>query len=372
MGFVNAHLCVALAIWELLHHLFLLEQTSKHTTTMSNMIKALAVESRTGKLRLHEYNPGELGSEQVEIAVSHCGVCHSDLSMLENDWGQTTYPFVPGHEATGIVAAVGSRVKKVKVGDRVGLGWMSGSCMACSQCLSGNQNLCGTAEQTIVGRHGGFADRVRCHWMWAVPIPGKLGLAEAGPLFCGGITVFTPMVEYGVKPTDRVGVVGIGGLGHMAVQFLNKWGCEVWAFTSSESKKAEALGMGAHHAVNSKDPKQLAGLAGALDFLLVTVNVTMDWAAWLGTLAPKGRLHFVGVVLEPLKIPVFQLLVGQRSVSGSPVGNPRNMELMLDFCARHGIAPKTEVFPMSRANEALDHLRAGKARYRVVLENDLK
>ena len=130
--------------------------------------------------------------------------------------------------------------------------------------------------------------------------------------------------------------------------------------------------MGAHHAVNSKDPKQLAGLAGALDFLLVTVNVTMDWAAWLGTLAPKGRLHFVGVVLEPLKIPVFPLLVGQRSVSGSPVGNPRNMELMLDFCARHGIAPKTEVFPMSRANEALDHLRAGKARYRVVLENDLK
>ncbi len=338
---------------------------------MSHKIKALAADSMSAQLKPFEYDPGDLGPEQVEIKVSHCGVCHSDLSMLENEWGQTAYPFVPGHEAAGTVVAIGNQVKKVKIGDRVGLGWMSGSCMACSECLSGNHNLCATGEQTIVGRHGGFADRVRCHWSWAVPIPGKLSLDRVGPLFCGGITVFTPMVEFGVEPTDRVGVIGIGGLGHLALQFLNKWGCEVWAFTSSDSKRAEAMAMGAHHVVNSTDPSQLAKLGRTLNYLLVTVNVPMDWAAWLETVAPKGRLHFVGAVLQPPQIPVFSLLTGQRSVSGSPVGNPRNLELMLDFCARHEVLPRTEFFPMSRANEALDHLRAGKARYRIVLENDL-
>jgi alcohol/geraniol dehydrogenase (NADP+) len=337
---------------------------------MNSKIRAYAAATKGQKLKAFEYDPGLLPAEWVEMRVSHCGICHSDLSMLGNEWGETTYPFVPGHEAVGTVVAAGGQVKKVRVGDTVGLGWVASSCMACAQCLSGNHNFCPERQQTIVGRHGGFADRVRCHWAWAIPLPPRVEVAKAGPLFCGGITVFTPIVEFEVRPTDRVAVVGIGGLGHLALQFLNKWGCEVWAFTSSEAKRQEALSMGAHHVVGSRDSAGLAKLAGTFNFIIVTVNVPLDWKLLLNTLAPNGRLHFVGVVLEPVPMEVASLLTGQRSVSGSPVGNPTNITAMLEFCARHSIAPRTEIFPMSRVNDALDHLRAGKARYRLVLEND--
>jgi alcohol/geraniol dehydrogenase (NADP+) len=339
---------------------------------MSTKIRAYAAPAKGQRLQPFEYDPGALGDEAVEIKVSHCGICHSDLSMLDNDWQETTYPFVPGHEAVGTVVAAGDHVKKVKVGDRVGLGWMAASCMACPQCLSGSHHLCVRREQTIVGRHGAFAERVRCHWVWAMPLPEPLEAAKAGPLFCGGMTVFTPILEFGVKPTEKVGVVGIGGLGHLALQFLNKWGCEVWAFTSSDSKREEALKLGAHHTVSSRDPAQLRKLAGALDFILVTVNVALDWEALLTALAPKGRLHFVGAVPAPVPVTVFSLLGGQKSISGSPVGSPTNMARMLEFCARHGLAPVVEQFPLSRVNEAFEHLRAGKARYRIVLENDIR
>lgn len=231
--------------------------------------------------------------------------------------------------------------------------------------------MCAKAEQTIVGRHGGFADRVRAHWAWATPLPESLDSAKVGPLFCGGATVFNPIVACGVKPTDRVGVIGIGGLGHLALQFLNKWGCEVYAFTSSDSKREEAMKLGARHIVNSRDSGAMERIKGALDFVISTVNVPLDWAAIIETLAPKGRLHLVGAVLEPVPVAAFSLIQGQKAVSGSPVGSPSIAATMLDFCARHDIAPVTETFPMSKVNDALDHLRAGKARYRVVLENDL-
>ena len=224
----------------------------------------------------------------------------------------------------------------------------------------------------MIGRYGGFADRVRCQAAWAIPIPAALDPAIAGPLFCGGITVFNPIVQFGVKPTDRVGVVGIGGLGHMALKFLNKWGCEVTAFTSSEKKADEARKFGAHQVVASGDSQKLAALAGSLDFILVTANVTLDWNAYLNALAPKGRLHVVGAVLQPMQIPAMTLLTGQRSVSGSPLGSPSTTMHMLQFCARHGIAPTTELFTMSKVNDAMEHLRGGKARYRIVLQNDFK
>ena len=333
-------------------------------------VKANAAKSAGAPLEPFEFTPKELGDEQVDIAVDYCGICHSDLSVIHNNWGNAQYPLVPGHEVSGRVVATGNHVKKLKVGDRVGLGWFSGSCMSCINCLSGNHNLCSSNEDTMIGRHGGFAQRVRAHWAWAVPIPDALDAAKAGPLFCGGITVFNPIVQYGVKPTDRVGVVGVGGLGHMAIQFLNKWGCEVVAFSSSDSKTAELKKMGAHHVVNSKDPAQLKPLARSLDFILITVNVTLDWNAYIDTLAPKGRLHFVGAVLEPLNAAVFPMLVGQRSISASPLGSPATTAQMLDFCARHDIAPITETFPMSKVNDALAHLESGKARYRIVLKND--
>jgi len=314
------------------------------------------------------YDAGTLRPNQVEIRVESCGICHSDLSMLANDWGNSSFPLVAGHEAIGIIEEVGENVGHLAAGQRVGIGWFAGSCMTCPSCMSGRHQLCGTAEQSIVGRHGGFADRMRANAEWAVPLPDGVDPASAGPLFCGGITVFAPILDCGVKPTHRVGVLGIGGLGHLAVQFLHKWGCEVTAFTSSPGKQDEARRLGAHHVVSSTDPAALKAVAGSLDFLLVTVNVPLDWNAYLSALAPDGRLHVVGAVLEPLPIPAFSLIGGRKSVSGSPLGSPATVATMLEFCARHQIAPVTETFPMSDINAALDHLRAGKASHRIVLQ----
>ncbi len=337
---------------------------------MNSKIKAYAALGKGSLLEPFEYQPGEIGPEQVEIKVEYCGICHSDLSMIGNEWGLSAYPLVAGHEVVGRVTAAGPEAKRVKVGDRVGLGWNSGSCLSCPQCLAGDQNLCSSGEGTIVGRHGGFAERVRCHWIWAAPMPAGVEPVSAGPLFCGGITVFNPIVQFGIRSTHRVGVVGIGGLGHMALQFLNKWGCEVTAFTSSEGKHEEARKLGAHHTVVSKDSDAIKKIAGSLDFILVTVNAPLDWASMIGALAPRGRIHFLGAVLAPVEVAVFGLLVGQKSLSGSPSGSPSVVDQMLAFCSRHQIAPVIERFPMSRVNDALDRLRSGKARYRIVLEND--
>jgi alcohol/geraniol dehydrogenase (NADP+) len=316
------------------------------------------------------FTPGALRPEQVQVKVESCGICHSDLSMLDNDWGNSSYPLVPGHEVVGIVEKMGDQVKGLSVGDRVGIGWFSGSCLSCRPCLSGNHNLCVTGEQTIVGRPGGFADRVRANWEWAIKLPPALDPASAGPLFCGGITVFAPLLDFGVKPTDRVGVIGIGGLGHLALQFLNKWGCEVTAFTSSEAKADEAKRLGAHEVVATHDKAALAKLAGRFNFIIVTANVPLEWDSYLAALAPDGRLHFVGAVLEPVPVSAFSLISARKSISGSPLGSPATVATMLEFCARHQIAPVIETFPMSEVNAALDHLRAGKARHRVVLTQD--
>jgi uncharacterized zinc-type alcohol dehydrogenase-like protein len=334
-------------------------------------IHALAAKSAKAPLEPFSYDPGPLGDEHVEIAVTHCGICHSDLSMLHNDWGMSAYPFVPGHEVCGTIAALGSRVTTLKVGQRVGLGWFSQSCMSCHQCMTGNHNLCPTIESTIVHRYGGFADRVRAHHAWCLPLPAGLDPAKAGPLFCGGITVFNPIIQCGVLPTQRAGVIGIGGLGHLALQFLNKWGCEVTAFTS-DSKKDEALQLGAHHAVSSRNDAEIKQLAGSLDFILVTANATLNWELYLAALAPKGRLHFVGAVLEPIAVGAFSLIGGQKAVSGSPLGSPAVTAQMLEFCTRHKIAAVCETYKMSQANEALARLESGKARFRIVLENDLR
>lgn len=333
---------------------------------------AYAAPAARKPLEPFEFDAGPIGSEQVEIAVTHCGICHSDLSMLHNEWGMSRYPLVAGHEAVGRITALGENVQGLQIGQTIGIGWFAGSCMRCPQCMSGDHNLCATSEQTIVGRHGGFADRLRCHWSWAIPLPDKLDASKAGPLFCGGITVFNPIIQAGVKPTDRVGVIGIGGLGHMALQFLNKWGCEVHAFTSSDSKAEEARRLGAHHVVNSRDSAQMKKISGSLDFVLSTVNVPLDWESVMGTLAPRGHLHIVGAVLEPIPVGAFTLIGGQKSISGSPLGSPATVAKMLDFCARHDIAPVTEPFPMSRVNDALEHLESGKARYRIVLESDFQ
>jgi uncharacterized zinc-type alcohol dehydrogenase-like protein len=331
-------------------------------------IHAWAAKAAGARLEPFEYDPGPLGDEQVEIAIEHCGICHSDLSMLDNEWGMTVYPFVPGHEGIGRVVARGPQALGLSIGQRVGIGWNAHSCLHCEQCIAGRQHLCSQVQGTITGRHGAFADRVRCHWVWAVPLPDALSAADSGPLLCGGITVYSPLELLGIRPTDRVGVIGIGGLGHMALKFCHAWGCEVTAFTSSASKEEEARAFGAHRVVSSRDTAAIKALAGTFDLILDTVNVTLDWNALLAALAPGGRLHVVGAALEPIPIPAFSLISGQKSVSGSPTGSRGSIDAMLAFAARHRIAPQTEHFPMSKVNDAMDHLRAGKARYRIVLD----
>jgi uncharacterized zinc-type alcohol dehydrogenase-like protein len=331
---------------------------------------AYAAPSAKALLEPFAFDPGPLEPEEVEIEVSHCGVCHSDLSVLDNDWGISKYPFVPGHEVTGTVSALGEQAKGLKAGQRVALGWWSHSCLSCHQCLSGDHNLCSTAQGTILGRHGGFADRVRAQWTWVRPIPEALDMAKTGPLLCGGVTVFAPFLIHNVPSSARVGIIGIGGLGHMALQFANKWGCEVHAFTTSDSKEAEARKLGAHYVHNTKQEGALKKIAGSLDLIISTVNAGLDVPGILDTLAPKGRLHNVGALLNPLQVPAFSLILGQKSVSGSPAGSPTMIDDMLEFSARHSIAPIIETFPMSKVNDAFERLRSGKARYRLVLEND--
>ncbi len=331
------------------------------------MIKAYAVFEAGGKLKPFEYDPGSLCANDVEIAVEHCGVCHSDLSMINNDWGFSQYPLVPGHEVIGTIAALGEQVTNFEIGQRVGMGWHAGYCMTCQCCLGGDHNLCAQSQGTIIGRHGGFADKVRAQAASVVALPDDMDMQTAGPLFCGGITVYNPLVQFNISPAAKVGVIGVGGLGHMALQFLNAWGCEVTAFTSNEAKKADALTMGAHHTVNSRSITEIESVAGKFDLLLSTVNVKLNWNAYIATLRPRGRLHFVGATLEPLDLSVMPLIMGQRSISGSPAGSPANIANMLAFAARHNIKPMVENYGFDQINEALEVLATGNVRYRIVL-----
>lgn len=331
------------------------------------MIKGFAAKAAKAKLEPFEYDPGPLKDDEVEIAVSCCGICHSDISMIQNDWKKSQYPLIPGHEVVGMISQVGKNVTQLKKGDRVGLGWHAGYCLTCMSCMQGEHNLCPSAIGTIVSHHGGFANAVRAQAESVVKIPDEIEDEVAGPLFCAGITVFTPLLHADVLPTHRVAVIGIGGLGHLALQFYRAWGCEVTAFTSSASKAEEAKKLGAHKVINSSNPEELKQAANQFDFILSTVNVHLDWNAYIECLGPNGKLHFVGITLDPLDIQAPLLIHGQKFVTSSEVGTPANIAKMLEFAARHGVKPIVEVFAMDQVNEALDHLKSGKARYRIVL-----
>ncbi|WP_421792666.1 NADPH-dependent aldehyde reductase Ahr [Hyphobacterium sp.] len=337
------------------------------------MIQAWAAKEQGAALERYEYDPGPLPADEVEIAVESCGLCHSDVSLIDNEWFVSQYPLVPGHEVVGVVESVGSAVTHLKAGDRVGVGWYAHSCLTCHPCMSGDHNMCGDAKGVAAahqGRYGGFADKVRAQAAWAVKLPDGVDADKAGPLFCGGITVFNPIVQNNIKPTDKVGVIGIGGLGHLAVKFLKAWGCEVTAFTSTGAKAEEARAMGAHRIVNSRDEDALKAEKGRYDMVLSTVNVPLKWSRYISALAPRGKLHMVGAVMEPMPVAAGMLMDNQRSVTGSSVGAPATIATMLEFCARHDITAQTEHLPMSRINEAIDRLKKGDVRYRFVLEND--
>lgn len=332
-------------------------------------IQGLAAHAAGSELLPLRYDPGKLGAYEVEIAITHCGVCHSDLHLIANDWGISQYPFIPGHEVVGTVAALGSEVRTLELGQRVGLGWQSNSCGHCEWCMRGQENLCAASEGTCVHRHGGYADRIRANSRFVVPIPDALPSEQSAPLLGGGITVYNPMRVFGVNPSSRVGIVGIGGLGHLAIQFARVFGAHVTAFSTTVGKEEEARALGAHHFVHSRESKSMKEVAGSLDFILSTVNADQDWSAYLQALRPNGSLWFVGVPPSPVSVHTFPLVSGMRTIGGSPVGSPFRLREMLDVAARHGVKAVTESFPMSKANEAIDKVRKGKVRYRAVLAN---
>lgn len=333
------------------------------------LIQGYAVHAAGAELLPFKYDPGELKPGEIEIRISHCGVCHADASLVDNDWGTSQYPFIPGHEIVGTIAELGSAVQGFAVGDRVGVGWQADSCGRCEWCRKGEENLCALAQQTCVHRHGGYAESIRVNARFAVKIPAALDSETAAPLLCAGITVYSPLRTLGINPSSRVGVIGIGGLGHLALQFARVFGAEVTAFSSTANKEDEALKLGAHHFVNSRESKAVNGLAGSLDLILSTANADQDWAGYVNTLRPHGTLCFVGVPPKPITLPAFPLISAARSVCGSNIGGPPHIAEMLDVAARHGVKAKVERFKMSEANQALKRARKGQARYRAVLSN---
>ncbi len=335
-----------------------------------SVVRAWAATTAGKILVPFEFESALIESDEVEVAVDYCGLCHSDISAINNERYGPTYPCVPGHEIVGRIVAVGESVKNREIGQRVGIGWNAKSCMHCPECVSGNQNYCREVTRTIIGHHGGFAERVNAQWLWTFPLPDTMDAANVGPLLCAGLTVFSSFLTNNVKPTDHVGIFGVGGLGHLAIKFAKAWGCEVTVFTHSSSKEKDSIRFGADHVVSNLEDANLKALPNKLDFLLVTATVPLNWSALLSTLKPKGHLHIVGYASNPFSATASELIKGALSVGGSSTGSPSTMTKMLEFAARHNMTPEVEHFPMSKINEAISYLEAGRPRYRLVLDAD--
>lgn len=334
-------------------------------------INAHAALAAKQPLSSFSYEAKPLSAWEVRIQVTHCGICHSDVHLVDNDWQLNNFPVVPGHEIVGLVTDLGSNVKHLKIGERVGIGWQCGSCMHCEWCESGEVNLCGHQTATCSGHFGGFADYVQADSRFAVPIPDKLSSAEVAPLFCGGATVYSPLRRYIHSSTQKVGVIGIGGLGHLAVQFANAFGCEVTAFSSNSNKREEVKKLGAHHVINSTDTNELKKVINSLDLIISTVMVPLDWETYLSILRPKGVLCFVGANPEPIRVGIFSLIRGRKTICGSNIASIEEIKEMLQLAADKNIKAYVENMPMNQANVALDKVRNNKAHYRVVLSNDI-
>jgi alcohol/geraniol dehydrogenase (NADP+) len=334
-------------------------------------VTAHAAKSPRGPLEPFQYDAGPLGPDEVDVAVTHCGVCHTDVGMIDDEWGVSNYPVVAGHEIIGTIAAIGSNVdpKRLHIGQRVGIGAIAGSCMGCEWCDGGKQNVCPDRDDTVMrGHRGGFASHVRAsNWRFAHPIPDAIASEHAGPLLCAGTTVFAPLIRNNVMPTDKVAVVGIGGLGHLAIQYLAKWGCEVTAISHSPDKEEQARALGAAHFIATGETDQMQKAAGLFDFIMCTVSADLLWDAYLAILRPQGKLCVVGVPESAIAFSPFSLLPSEKVIAGGIPGSLVETRQMLDFTARHGIKPIVETFAMADINKALDHVRQGKARYRAVL-----
>ena len=328
---------------------------------------AWAAHAAGAPLRHHPIEFGPLAPGEVELEVSHCGVCRSDVHLVDDDWGHGQYPLVPGHEIVGIVREVGPGVVGLRRGLRVGVGWQAGSCGHCHACAHGDENLCREQARTCVGRHGGFAERVRVDAGFVYPIPEALRSEHAAPLLCAGATVFAPLERHRIGPGARVGVIGLGGLGHLAVQFARAFGAEVTLFSSSPDKRELGEALGASRVIGSDDPDALKRERDRHDLILSTVHVDLDWSRYVRALRPQGTLCFLGAAPAKLSVPIGMLVDGQRSVSGSVVANPAAMRRTLETAAAQGVAPIVECLPMDEADRGLARVRDGAARLRVVL-----
>jgi uncharacterized zinc-type alcohol dehydrogenase-like protein len=314
-----------------------------------------------------QFELGEPGADKVQIQVTHCGLCRSDLDALDNRFGNAPFPLVAGHEIVGTVRARGAAVRHLSIGQRVGVGPLCNACLQCELCLDGRDNLCSKMEMTIGGgNRGGFADVVEVPAAFAFPLPESLPSAAAAPLLCAGLTVYSPLRRH-TSSASRVGVIGIGGLGHLALQFAAKRGSEVTAISTSARKAADARRFGAHHFIESGDPEQLRKAAGSLDFILSTVDADLNFMDYLNLLRPDGKICVVGASLGAIGIPAGMLIMGQYSLVGSAAGSRATAREMLDFSARHQIAAESEILPIAQVNDALARLRSGKAPFRIVL-----
>ena len=332
-------------------------------------IQGFAAHAAGAQLLPYKYEPGDLKPNEVEVSISHCGICHSDVHLIDNDWGISQYPFILGHEVVGTVAAIGSAVRDRSVGQRVGIGWQADSCGICEWCLQGDEHLCAQSQPTCIGRNGGYAGAIRVNSKFAIPVPEALASEGTGPLLCGGITVYSPLRNLNVRPASRVAVIGIGGLGHMALQFARAFGADVTAISTSKDKEAEARSLGANNFVDSHESSAIKALAGSFDVILNTANADQDWQAYVNALRPKGTLVFLGVPPKPIKLQAFPLIAGQRAVCGWRTGSPRDLHEMLQVAARHQVKAMTELFPMDKCNEAIALVKKNKVRYRAVLSN---
>ena len=315
------------------------------------------------------YELPKLGEHDVRVSVTHCGVCHTDIHAIDDYYGITTYPFVPGHEIVGYVSAVGRAVSGLKEGDRVGIGWQGRSCMQCEWCLQGEEQLCMDIVQggTWVP-YGGFSSSVLVDSRFAYPLPDAMPSEVAAVLMCAGITVYSPLKSYAARPAQKIGIIGVGGLGHLALQFARALDNEVTAISSSPEKKEQALAFGADHFIVSDDQTSLQQAAFSFDLLLCTASAKINWEMLLNTLKKNGKLVLVG--FPDVAFNSTDLVAHQLSITGSFLGNRATMREMLSFAQVHGIVPKVELMPMTEVNEAIRKVKENKARYRIVLFND--
>jgi uncharacterized zinc-type alcohol dehydrogenase-like protein len=350
------------------------------TTKTAGTVKAYAAASASARLapatiRRREPRPGD-----VRLDVLYCGVCHSDLHQVRNEWEKampTVYPCVPGHEIVGRVTQVGGAVTQFKAGDLAAVGCLVDSCRACAACREGQEQFCeGPATFTYNApdphlggvTYGGYSDSLVVDAAFALRVPDGLELAGTAPLLCAGITTYSPLRHWNVGTGQKVGVVGLGGLGHMAVKFARAFGARVVVFTTSPAKAEDAVSLGAHDVVISGNAAEMQKHLSSFDFILDTVSAAHDVTAYLDLLKRDGTMTLVGAPETPAPVGVFSLLFGRRRLAGSIIGGIRETQAMLDFCADHGITADVEVIPIQQINEAFDRMLKGQVKYRFVID----